>query len=79
LLANLISEDPKPARIKGIINDQLLLGKWCWQNSKSIHAPVKDDFSEDFFFGQGGDKIYHIIVPVFGSHDELIGKLRIGF
>jgi diguanylate cyclase (GGDEF)-like protein/PAS domain S-box-containing protein len=79
LLANLISEDPKPARIKGIINDQLLAGQVALAEFKSSDAPAKDDFSEDFFFGQGGDKIYHIIVPVLASNDELIGKLRVGF
>ena len=41
--------------------------------------PQAKDFKEDFFFGQGGDRIYHIIVPVLGSNDQLIGKLRIGF
>jgi diguanylate cyclase (GGDEF)-like protein/PAS domain S-box-containing protein len=79
LLANLISEDPRPDRIKAIINDQLLAGQVALAEFKSLADPVKDDFSEDFFFGQGGDKIYHIIVPVLGSNDQLIGKLRVGF
>lgn len=79
LLANLISENPKPARIKGIINDQLLAGQVALAEFKSIDAPASDDFSEDFFFGQGGDKIYHIIVPVLDANDQLIGKLRVGF
>jgi diguanylate cyclase (GGDEF)-like protein/PAS domain S-box-containing protein len=79
LLANLISEDPKPGRIKGIINDQLLAGQVLLAEFKSIDAPASDDFSEDFFFGQGGDKIYHIIVPVLNSGDQLIGKLLVGF
>ncbi len=79
LLANLISEDPKPARIKGIINDQLLAGQVLLAEFKSIDAPANDDFSEDFFFGQGGDKIYHIIAPVLGSNDQLVGKLQVGF
>jgi diguanylate cyclase (GGDEF)-like protein/PAS domain S-box-containing protein len=78
LLANLISEDPKPARIKSIINDQLLAGQVALAEFKSADDPVNDDFSEDFFFGQGKDKIYHIIVPVLGAHDQLIGKLRVG-
>jgi diguanylate cyclase (GGDEF)-like protein/PAS domain S-box-containing protein len=79
LLANLISEDSKPARIKGIINDQLLSGQVVLAEFKSIDATINDDFSEDFFFGQGGDKVYHIIVPVLGLHDQPIGKLRVGF
>jgi diguanylate cyclase (GGDEF)-like protein/PAS domain S-box-containing protein len=79
LLANLISEDPKPARIKSIINDQLLAGQVALAEFKSVDDTVKDDFSEDFFFGQGGDKIYHIIVPVLGSNELPIGKLRVGF
>jgi diguanylate cyclase (GGDEF)-like protein/PAS domain S-box-containing protein len=79
LLANLISEDPKPGRITAIINDQLLAGQVVLAEFKNVDAPVNDDFSEDFFFGQGGDKIYHIVVPVLGSQDQLIGKLRVGF
>jgi len=79
LLANLISENPKPDRIKSIINDQLLAGQVMLAGFKSIDAPATDDFSEDFFFGQGGDKIYHIIVPVLGQNDQPIGKLRVGF
>lgn len=79
LLANLISEDPNPARIKGIINDQLLAGQVLQAEFKSPDAPTGNDFSEDFFFGEGSDKIYHIIVPVLDANDQLIGKLRIGF
>lgn len=79
LLANLISENPKPARINSFINDQLLAGQVALAEFKSIDAPAKDDFSEDFFFGAGGDKIYHLIVPVLDSNDQLIGKLRVGF
>lgn len=79
LLASLISENPKPARINAIISDQLLAGQVALAEFKSMDTPAKDGFSEDFFFGQGGDKIYHIIVPVLGSNDQLIGKLRVGF
>jgi diguanylate cyclase (GGDEF)-like protein/PAS domain S-box-containing protein len=79
LLADLISEDPKPVRINAIINDQLLAGQVVLAEFKNVDVPVNDDFSEDFFFGQGGDKIYHIVVPVLGSQDQLIGKLRVGF
>jgi diguanylate cyclase (GGDEF)-like protein/PAS domain S-box-containing protein len=79
LLANLISEDPNPARIKGIINDQLLAGQVLLAEFKSVDTPASNDFKEDFFFGQGGDRIYHIIVPVLGSDDQPIGKLRVGF
>jgi len=79
LLANLISEDPRPDRIKGIINDQLLSGQVAVAGYKDINDRATDDFSEDFFFGQGGDKIYHIIVPVIAADDKVIGKLRIGF
>jgi len=79
LLANLIGEDPNPARIKGIINDQLLAGQVLQAEFKSPVAPTSKDFSEDFFFGEGSDKIYHIIVPVLDANDPPIGKLRIGF
>lgn len=79
LLANLISEDPRPARIKSIINDQLLSGQVIQAEFKSLADPGNDNFSEDFFFGHSGDKIYHIIVPVRGSNDQLIGKLRVSF
>jgi diguanylate cyclase (GGDEF)-like protein/PAS domain S-box-containing protein len=79
LLATMISEEPRPARINSIINDQLLAGQVELAEFKSVDAPPGDDFREDFFFGQGGDRIYHIIVPVLGSNDRLIGKLRIGF
>jgi diguanylate cyclase (GGDEF)-like protein/PAS domain S-box-containing protein len=79
LLATLISEDPKPARIKGIINDQLLSGQVLMAEFKSVEAPSGDNFKEDFFFGQGGDRVYHIIVPVLGANDQPVGKLRIGF
>jgi diguanylate cyclase (GGDEF)-like protein/PAS domain S-box-containing protein len=79
LLATMISEDPRPARINSIINDQLLAGQVELAEYKGIDASSSDDFKEDFFFGQGGDRIYHIIVPVLGSNDQPIGKLRIGF
>jgi diguanylate cyclase (GGDEF)-like protein/PAS domain S-box-containing protein len=79
LLANLISVDPRPDRIKSIINDQLLAGQVALAEFKNQDAPPSGDFKEDFFFGQGGDKIYHIIVPVIGSNDETIGQLKVGF
>src|ERR1700687_1746897 len=79
LLSTLISEDPRPARIKSIINDQLLSGQVLLAEFKSVDASSSDDFKEDFFFCTGGDKIYHIIVPVMGSNDQPIGKLRVGF
>ena len=79
LLATLISEDPRPARINSIINDQLLAGQVALAEFKSADAPPKEDFKEDFFFGQGGDRIYHIVIPVLDSNDNLIGKLRVGF
>jgi len=79
LLATLISEDPRPARIKSIINDQLLAGQVALAEFTSVDDPAGNDFKEDFFFGQGGDRIYHIVIPVLNSSDQPIGKLRIGF
>ena len=79
LLASLISENPNPAKIKNLINDQLLAGQVVLAEFKSIGTPTNDEFKEDFFFGEGGDRIYHIIVPVLDSKDQLIGKLRVGF
>ena len=78
LLATLISEDPRPDRVNSIIGDQLLAGQVVLAAFKSVDAQP-DDFREDFFFGQGGDRIYHIIVPVLGSSDQPIGRLEIGF
>jgi diguanylate cyclase (GGDEF)-like protein/PAS domain S-box-containing protein len=79
LLANLISNDPNPAKIKNLINDQLLAGQVVLADFKSMDSPASDDFREDFFFGEGNDMVYHIIVPVLDAKDHLIGKLRIGF
>ena len=79
LLASLIGDNPQPGRIQAIINDQLLGGQLALADFKSVDDPVQDDFSEDFFFGAGGDKIYHLIVPVMGAGDLPIGKLRVGF
>lgn len=79
LLATLIGEDPQPTRVRAIINDQLLAGQVALAEFKDAGTPDNNDFSEDFFFGQGGDKIYHIIVPVTDSNDEAIGRLRVGF
>lgn len=79
LLATMISEDPRPARIKSIISDQLLAGQVMLAEFKSSDEPSGKDSKEDFFFGQGSDRIYHIIVPVLGSNDQLIGELRVGF
>jgi diguanylate cyclase (GGDEF)-like protein/PAS domain S-box-containing protein len=79
LLATLISDDPKPARIKGIINDQLLAGQVLLADFKSVDEPPGKDFEEDFFFGQGGDRIYHIVLPVLGANDQPIGQLQLGF
>jgi diguanylate cyclase (GGDEF)-like protein/PAS domain S-box-containing protein len=79
LLATLISEDPRPERINSIINDQLLAGQVALAEFRSADASPGEDFKEDFFFGQGGDRIYHIVIPVLDSNDNLIGKLRVGF
>jgi diguanylate cyclase (GGDEF)-like protein/PAS domain S-box-containing protein len=79
LLATLISEDPRPARINSIINDQLLAGQVALAQFRSIDAPPGEEFKEDFFFGQGNDRIYHIVIPVLDSNDQPIGKLRVGF
>lgn len=79
LLATLISDNPKPSRIRAIINDQLLAGQVALAEFKNVDDATVDNFHEDFFFGQGGDKIYHIVIPVFDSNDHLLGKLRVGF
>jgi len=36
-------------------------------------------FEEDFFFGQSGDKRYHIAVPLFAASGEQIGEVRLGY
>ena len=79
LLSSLISENPQPDRIVGIINDQLLSGQVVMAEFKGFGVPLTEDFTEDFFFGQGGDKVYYVIVPVVGPDDNQIGKLRVGF
>ncbi len=79
LMANLISEDSKPARIEAIINDQLLSGQMVLATFKNADTPDNGDFKEDFSFGQSKDNVYHIIAEVRGSDDRLIGKLQLGF
>ena len=79
LLATMISEDPRPARIDSIINDQLLAGQVKLASFKNADAPPSGEFKEDFFFGQDGDNTYNISVPVVDQNDRLIGNLQLGF
>jgi len=79
LMASLISEDPKPARIKAIIDDQLLSGQMVLAEFRNADTPGNADLKEDFRFGQSKDNVYHIIAPVYGTDDRLIGNLQLGF
>ncbi|MEW6314423.1 MAG: EAL domain-containing protein [Pseudomonadota bacterium] len=79
LLAAMIGSSPSRQHIDSIISDQLLSGQVVLAEFKDTAAVKPEQFKEDFFFGQSGTGIYHIVVPVHNPRGEETGMLRLGF
>ena len=84
-LANLVAQLPQRAQVDQTINDLMLAGEVLYAellpNKASTATTPADttDFKEDFFFGQHGDHIYYIAIPVEGVTPESTGTLRLGY
>ena len=92
-LANLLARIPQRTQVDQTISDLMLTGQVLYAEllpNKAVSAvsphvaePSTDasasDFKEDFFFGQHGDHVYYIAVPVAGSTPETTGTLRLGY
>ncbi|MDO8412477.1 MAG: EAL domain-containing protein [Gallionellaceae bacterium] len=85
-LANLLAQIPEHAQIEQTINDLMLAGEVLYAEllpdkaqALTLATPGITDFQEDFFFGQHGDHVYYIAIPVTGPTPESKGTLRLGY
>lgn len=79
-LSVLISREPDIESVRAVIDDILFEGKVlfatiAYQGKRNAHAD--DPFVEDFFFGQHGDGVYYIGIPMEINND--IVELRLGY
>lgn len=84
-LARLLAQLPERAQVDQTINDLILTGEVVYAEfflSKALpsrNRPDNNDFQEDFFFGEHGNNIYFIAIPVTNTTFESQGILRLGY
>ncbi|HHH36499.1 MAG TPA: EAL domain-containing protein [Gammaproteobacteria bacterium] len=66
LLAENISQNQDPDSIRDMIDEIMLSGRYVYARlvDESGNTPADPGFQEDFFFGQHGDNVYYIAVPL---------------
>ncbi len=88
LLAVLAGQDPRPAQLQTLFEEVLLSGSMvalaALDTSHKVIASagqpgIQENFQEDFFFGEHGDAVYHVSVPIYGDNGTLLGTLRLGY
>lgn len=88
LFSHLAGKDFTQESLTTLINEattfaKILFAEIVDDNNNIIYdmsdAPIKVDFKEDFFFGQNGDGVYFISVPLFVSKNATNYHLRLGF
>jgi diguanylate cyclase (GGDEF)-like protein/PAS domain S-box-containing protein len=79
LFAALLSHETSPEKIKELLDDSIFSGEVVYAEmitasgthiSGTGNLDNKTTFQEDFFFGQHGDNIYFIAVPVSGGNNN---------
>ena len=88
LFSHLAGKDFTQESLTTLINEattfaKILFAEIVDENGNIIYnmsdAPIKVKFNEDFFFGQNGDGVYFISVPLFVSKYATNYHLRLGF
>lgn len=88
LFAALISNEEAPDKIKELLDDAIFSGEVLFAEMTTSSGALISDigngsnntiFSEDFFFGEHGDNIYYIEVPVTGPNNNITTSLRLGY
>lgn len=81
LLSSLVARDPSPSSVEPFLADLMLSGQVSIALFEAGKAQDKRPvwFVEDFHFGDHGDGVYHIAVPVMDSAGEHRGTLYLGF
>ncbi|WP_197488398.1 hybrid sensor histidine kinase/response regulator [Methylomonas koyamae] len=77
----------KSRELQELLGEFLLNGRLAYADivseSGELHADVelnaKQQFQEDFFFGEHGDDIYFLAVPVANPDDGSLAMLRLGY
>jgi len=79
-LSILLSKESSVDNIRAVIDDALFEGKVLFAtivSSDEKNVYVDDPFIEDFFFGQHGDGVYYIEIPM-EINNEIV-QLRLGY
>lgn len=81
ILSSVIARDPNPSTVDPFLADLMLSGQLSTALFEAGTAQNKQPewFTEDFVFGEHGDGVYHIAVPVTDSAGEHRGTLYLGF
>ena len=85
-IATRMAEDTNPGRVQSILDDLVLSGQALYANYESSENKLNASlvmtdapFQEDFFFGQHGDDVYFLAVPVAARGNMPGGVLHLGF
>ncbi|MBK8815529.1 MAG: HAMP domain-containing protein [Methylococcaceae bacterium] len=90
LFANLVTprlDSAKTADLQSLLGEFLLNGRLAYaeivtpQGSINADIPLnaQQAFKEDFFFGEHGDNIYFLAVPLTNSENGAAGTLKLGY
>lgn len=89
MFGSLLAQDFDEARVQGLLTDAVMGGQAIFaqiitqqgrviESASGIHLKA-DQFQEDFFFGQRGDTVYYISVPLYDSQGSMLANLRLGY
>lgn len=88
LVTAVVERDLDDAQLNAHIEDMLLGGNLVFTQILASDGSVryssgnpltKDDFKEDFFFGQHQDSIYYIALPLYKNSGDSPATLRLGY
>jgi len=88
LLAAVIERDLDDAQLNSRVEDMLLSGVLVFAQIlasdgslrySSGNPLARDDFKEDFFFGQHGDSTYYIALPLYKNPGDSPATVRLGY
>jgi two-component system, sensor histidine kinase and response regulator len=90
LFANLVTprlDSAKVTELQSLLGEFLLNGRLAYAeivtHQGSINADIalnaKQQFQEDFFFGEHGDNLYFLAVPLTNSENGTAGTLKLGY
>ena len=88
LFADRAAESMDKNRLRTILDDAVMGGRVVYADVLDDHGRVeaqtdatggRASFKEDFFFGQHGDQIYFIALPLSSRNGKALGTIRLGY